>query len=228
MDVAWAGTTISSKSCVKYIVGLELDQTLSGDQIADKIISKSSAKLKFLYRQAKHFDLQTKRLLTSALIQCHMDYASSSWYSGLTKTNKGRLQIMQNKIIRFLLNAPPRAHIGPDQFRQVNMLPVQLRVQQLKLNHMYNIVNNNAPDYMSASVSINSSGHNTRSSTLSLVIPQVKSYGATSFSYTGVKCWNSLPSQVRTCNSKLIFKNRVKQFLYQELATQESSQYIYF
>ena len=96
---------------VKYL-GIELDQSLTGDGVAEKIISKSNAKLKFLYRQTRNVNIETNKLLTSALVHCHFDYASSSWYSGLTKKYKARLQCTQNKVIRFLLNAPARTHIG--------------------------------------------------------------------------------------------------------------------
>ena len=62
---------------------------------------------------------------------------------------KNRLQCAQNKIIRYILNLSPITHIGLDEFKIVKMLPVEYRVQQLKLNHMYDIVNGVAPDYMS-------------------------------------------------------------------------------
>lgn len=58
---------------------------------------------------------------------------------------------MQNKVIRFLMNAPPRTRIGYepyDQFKSVGMLPVKYRVVQLKLNHMFNIITNTAPNYL--------------------------------------------------------------------------------
>ncbi len=74
--------------------------------MAENVISKSNARLTFLYRQVRNVDLKTKKLLVSALIECHFDYASTSWYSGLTKNYKSRLQCTQNKVIRFLLNAP--------------------------------------------------------------------------------------------------------------------------
>ena len=167
IQVQCAGNTLACRTHVKYL-GVELDQSLSGDGIANNIIKKSNARLKFLYRQANNVDLETKKLLVSALIQCHYDYASSSWYSGLTKKYKTRLQCSQNKIVRFLLNAPPRTHVGSNEFSLVKMLPVDLRAKQLKLNLIYSIVNNIAPSYLSQNCNFVRNGHgiNTRSSTL--------------------------------------------------------------
>ena len=77
----------ASQSQVKYL-GLTLDQALDGEQMVDNIVQKSNAKLKFLYRQANQVSQETKKLLVSALIQCHFDYACMAWYSGLTKKCK--------------------------------------------------------------------------------------------------------------------------------------------
>ena len=208
-------------------LGVELDQSLSGSQIADKIISSSNAKLKFLYRQTRHFDTDTKKLLTSALIQCHFDYASSSWYSGLTKKYKNRLQTTQNKIVRFLLNVPPRTHIGYSEFAQVKMLPVELRVKQLKLNHMHNIFFGKAPSYLTSSFQSSTSRHNTRSGPLSLIVPSAKSFGQSSFSYTGATAWNQLPCTIKSINSKSVFKSSVKSYLFGRLRDEEASLFIY-
>ena len=73
LHVTCNGSVIGSESEVTYL-GAISDQTLSVD-------SKSKA------------------LLTSALIQCHLNYASAIWYSGLTQTLKSKLQIVQNKIV---------------------------------------------------------------------------------------------------------------------------------
>ena len=85
---------------VTYL-GAILDQTMSGASTARSIITMSTNKLKFLYRNARPLDCKSKAVLTSALIQCYFDYASAIWYSGLTQTFKTKLQIVQNKIIRF-------------------------------------------------------------------------------------------------------------------------------
>ena len=56
----------------------------------------------------------------------------------------------QNKAIRFILGIPARAHIGEEEFKSVWILPVHMRTEQLKLNHMYEISKGNAPDYMTS------------------------------------------------------------------------------
>ena len=162
--------------------------SLAGDCITHKIISKSNSKLKFLFRQTRDVNLETKKMLTAALIHCHFDYASSSWYSRLSKNYKARLQCTQNKMIRYLLTATLWTHIGANGFRLVNMLSVELRDKQFKVNQVHNILNGTAPVYLNTAFKLTTSQHNinTRSSTMSLHIPQVKSFGKNNFTYTRI------------------------------------------
>ena len=143
---------------------------------------------------------------------------------------KARLQCTQNKVIRFLRNAPARTHIGANEFRKVGMLPVELRVKQLKLNLVHNIINGKAPNYLSESINLTRNQHNinTRSSTLSLQVPYVKSFGKTSFQYTGIQAWNELNCDVQGAISKSSFKYLVKKFLFNYLNNQETNSFIYY
>ena len=111
LNVVYGNTKIAEKDSVKYL-GVELDRHLSANQIASKLISRSTGKLKFLYRNTQAFDFSIKKMLISSLFQCHFDYACSAWYSGLTGKLKTKLQVTQNRAIRYILNLPHRAHVG--------------------------------------------------------------------------------------------------------------------
>jgi len=77
------------------------------------------------------------------------------------------------------VNAFPWIHIGANEFRLGNILTVKLRSKQLKLNKVYNIINGTAPIYLNTAFKLITSQRNinTRSSTMSFQIPQVKSFG---------------------------------------------------
>ena len=89
---------------MKYL-GVIIDNSLCGDYIVDSIVQKVNSRLKFLYRQVRFLDLKCKMSLCSSLIQCNIDYASSAWYSGLSKCFKQKLQICQNKMVRYIRGA---------------------------------------------------------------------------------------------------------------------------
>ena len=116
----------------------------SDDNIVNNIVSKVNAKLKFLYRHKTCLDLNSRKLLSSALLQCHFDYCCSSWFHSLNKAQTKKLQIMQNKIIRFIKDYEPRtSSITNDDFVQSKMLNVENRVKQLKLSHMHKFIMEN-------------------------------------------------------------------------------------
>ena len=101
--VSCDGKVIKPTESVKYL-GVTLDKSLSGESVVESIIKKASSRLSFLYRQGHFLNERTRKTLCTALIQCHFDYCCSSWYSALSQKLQKRLQIMQNKMIRFILN----------------------------------------------------------------------------------------------------------------------------
>ena len=101
--------------------------TLSGEEMVNNIVKKANSRLKFLYRHAASLTKQTRKTLATALIQCHLDYSCSSWYSGLNEALKKKLQIIQNKVARFILNKGPREHIGQKELSSIGLLKVEDR-----------------------------------------------------------------------------------------------------
>jgi hypothetical protein len=221
---------ILPKSSVKYL-GVTLDQNLSFECLARSIIRKSNARLKFLYRKSKFLNYHTRKLLVNSLIQCHFDYASSAWFNSLTQELKQKLQVTQNKIIRFVLNLQSRSHIGSEHFLKLKWLPVQSRVNQIILCHVFRINSNTSPIYLRDMFIPVSSIHRyptrfrsyadpssettlrSMNDSLRFMIPKVKGFGKKSFAYSGCCLWNNLPQYVRNVDTISAFKNKVKEHL---------------
>ena len=198
---------INATEHVKYL-GVYIDNSLSGDLIVDSVVQKVNSRLKFLYRQARFLDFKCKMSLCASLIQCHIDYACSAWYSGLSKCFKHKLQICQNKMVRFICGYSPRQSVNYTVLSSLNMLCVEDRVKQLRLNHVFNIYHNKAPSYLKNNLVIKTpnSGRQTRSCTnLDFLIPRVKTCESTTFYYNGIKDWNELPLSVKESKSKDLF-----------------------
>ena len=138
LNISCEGTSIEANDNVKYLDAV-LDQCLSGENMVTSIIQKANARLKFLYRKQRFLNFETKKLLVMSMIQCHFDYACSFWNPGISKFLRNRLQVTQNKIIRFIFQMDPRSHVGADMFRSLGWLPVSKRVEQIILNHVFNL-----------------------------------------------------------------------------------------
>ena len=78
-----------------------LDESMSVEGMAVRVIKKINSRLKFFYRKNWFLDVTLRRLLCNALIQPHFDYACTAWYPNLSKKLKDKLQATENKCIRF-------------------------------------------------------------------------------------------------------------------------------
>ena len=213
------GQTINATPHVKYL-GLTIDQHLDGEEMALSIIKKVNSRLKILYRQARFLDQNIKEILCSALVLCLFDYSISSWYCGINKTTSKKLQVAQNKVIRFIMNQNIMYHISEDDFKQLNFLNIQNRAKQLRLNHVFNIFNEIGPEYLRSNFTrvLNSHNHNTRNSMQNFVIPKKSTVISGSFYYNAIMDWSSLPSAIKSISNKSAFKKSVRTHLKNEIS----------
>ena len=70
LDLRYGDIEIKQHSKVTYL-GCILDNDLSGESMATKVLSLVNNRLKFLYRKQKFLTLPFRRLLCNALIQPH-------------------------------------------------------------------------------------------------------------------------------------------------------------
>ena len=228
-SVSCNGKELLSKSEVKYL-GLKLDQSLSGESIVNSIVSKCSSILKFLYRHSRVLNQNSRKLLASALIQSHFDFGVSAWYLSTTKVLQRKLQVAQNKMVRFILNLESRAHIGQSELNRINYLNTSDRAQQFMLNHMYNVYNKSAPSYLSQRFNTVQSQHQyfTRNSDHNFVVSRFQGVSRYNFSVQGVKVWNDLPTSIKCITSKSSFKQKVKHHLRTSTQSREEAQFVFY
>ncbi len=84
-------------------LGCLLDCQLSGVGQAQKVITKVNRRVRFLATISRFLDKKAMLTVASALIQPYFDYVSWTWYNGVLKHLKHRLQTAQNKAIRLVV-----------------------------------------------------------------------------------------------------------------------------
>ena len=182
--------------------------------MAQKIINKADARLKFLYRKKMSLNQYCRKTVCMTMIQSIIDYASNFYYHGLPKFLQSRLQVVQNKMIRYVLNYSNRSHLVATDFNEVKWMSIENRIKYLALSHVFNCLDEQAPEYLQVFERVNESHHyNTRHSVNALILPKVGSYGIKSFQYIGAIIWNSLPDEIQTTFSKSLFKVRCKIYI---------------
>ena len=129
-------------------------------------------------------------------------------------------------MLRFILNKDNRFHLDTSSFAKVKWLNVSKRNDYLALSLMYNVFHKIAPSYLCNFTRIEEvHDHVTRYSRMSFVLPKVKSNGASSFSFCGIKLWNSLPLNIKSLDEKDKFKVSCKLHLFNQMVSSEQSQY---
>ena len=227
-EVKCDGKIIQNVKSVKYL-GIQLDEDLAGESIVKEILKKANSRLKFLYRCKDILNSNSRKTLCTALIQCYFDYACSSWYSGLNKTVSKKLQVMQNKMVRFILNLRRRDSVRNKELRKVDALSVPDRVMQLKMNHVFKIKKQTCPTYMLSNfnrLNANSNRMSTRASATDFFVPRVHGQGANTFFFTAIKEWNSLSNDLKIINEEDSFKNKLKQELFDLAKKREEDDFI--
>ena len=125
-----------------------LDESMSGEIMALRVIEKINSTLQFLYRKSRFLDVPLRWILCNALFQPHFDYACTAWYPNLSKKLKDKLQVTQNEYIRFCLKLQSREHISNEHFHKLNWLPINQRFQQCVTSTAFKFVQNKCPAYM--------------------------------------------------------------------------------
>ena len=86
-------------------------------------------------------------------------------------------------------------------YSSLNMLSVEDRVKQLRLNHVFNIFHQKAPNNMQDNFVLKTArnyGIETRSvSNLDFNIPRVRTCQSSSFYYSAIQDWNELPLTIK-------------------------------
>ena len=217
LNLKYGDIEIKQHSRVTYL-GCILDNILSGEHMAAKVLNTVHNRLKFLYRKQKFLSLSLRRLLCNALIQPHFDYACAAWYPLLNKRQSKRIQIAQNKCIRYCLNLDNKAHVGTNEFLKINWLPTKKRVEQCICVNVFKFFNQMSPQYIAEIFHPSSSVHNTRRATQKLDLPFRKScIGQKTLSYIGPKTWNNLPAQIKLSKSVNTFKHNIKKSFFDDL-----------
>ena len=166
--------------------------------MALKALNKINGKLKFLYHRNKFLTQTLRRMLCNVIIEPHFDYASSAWYSNLNEKLK-KIQIAQNKCIRFCLKLDKRYHIFSNEFDSINCMPVNIRVHQCINAITFKFFNNACPHCLNEVYEYAPQCRIELRCNFAKVKVRFRktSMGQDGLSYIGPSLWNNLPESLK-------------------------------
>ena len=123
--------------------------------------------------------------------------------------------MLQRKMARFVLSLDSRAHIGTTELRSLSWLTIPDRVNYFKLVLLFKIRSGSAPIYLIPDFKLVSESHvhATRGSRFNYHVPKSLALAPTTFSFTVIKQWNSLPTFLKEPMSLPSFKRKLKEYL---------------
>ena len=133
--------------------------------------------------------------------------------------NIAKLQVVQNDKIRILNNKTRGDHTNMKKLREELKI---MSVNQLSCYHvaieMFNIINNASSEHLQRKMKIEQKGYQLRSQEDGTVkVPVKGKKSCTGFSYYGPKWWNYLPGHIRKTTIRDIFKEKLMEFIWEEI-----------
>jgi hypothetical protein len=193
-------------SMSKYL-GLCIDENLRWEEHINYIIPKISAKIGVLRKLRSVVPIDTLKLLYNAIVLPHFDYADTV-YDSASETSKIQLQRLQTRAARLISGSGPRASRNP-MFKQLSWLSLQNRRDFHKCTMVFKCRNGLAPEYLMTRFKANDTKHsyNTRNASQLRATKTRTQYYNRSFTVSGHRLWNSLPTDIHNCSSLPSFKS---------------------
>lgn len=155
--------------------------------------------------------------MVHAFITTKLDNCNSLLY-GLPQYLLDRLQNVQNSAARLITRTRKHDHITPI-LQKLHWLPVKQRIIFKLLLLTYKALHGLAPGYITDMLQPYKPTRELRSSTrLLLKIPpaRLSRYGERAFQHASPKLWNSLPEDIRRCETVASFKTNIKTYLFNQ------------
>lgn len=196
-------------------IGVILDQKLSLENHVINICKSCFFYIHNIWKIRKYISLEACETLVHAFISSRLDFCNSLLY-GLPKSLLQKLQHVQNAAARVVSCCQKHDHITPVLY-SLHWLPVEQRIEFKILLLTFKALNNAAPLYLCELVEPYVPSRSLRSSSLNLLTKgsfKLKTYGRRAFSNAAPELWNSLPTNIRLCNTVSSFKRELKTWLF--------------
>ena len=183
------------------ILGVNINENLKWDNHIKFLRKKISSNLWLLSRIKTFIPLNYKILFYKAYIQPHLDYCSIIWGS----TKQSNIQVLlrlQRRACRIILGE--QYTTLNDALKLINSLNIENRISLQRAKFMYRVSKNTVPSYIQNMFNYNLNRPNClRSSNITdFIIPKPKTeLFKGSMSYSGAKVWNTIPNDIRECDS---------------------------
>ena len=211
-NIIFNGEKIDIVSEIKYL-GVMLDEKLNFEPHTKYILNKITKKYHILRRINRKTTAHSQILLYNSLISPHFDYCSTVLFL-LNKNQKGKLQKMQNKIMRLILKMKFDTSIK-FMLNCLQWLSVEQRIKFNTLKFIWKMENGHLPEYMCNKLTkrSESQAYNLRNNDEFNTTNHKKKSSQNSLFYKGVNLYNSFKRQFKSNSNFYEFKRNCIKFV---------------
>lgn len=211
----WVGDEELDRVDANRNLGVIMDNKLKFTLHVNKLLQRSFLALKLLYINRKFLDANLRKHLCESLVLSNFNYGIYVYGTCLDSFDRSRIQKLQNRCCRFVLNLPRFSRRISDDVGRLGWLSMGNRIEAAVLSLTHNILLTGSPGYLRKHFIIRSqmsSNHHLRNH-CSLHLPK---YNTTlfrkSFVYNAIKLYNALPLDYKNL-PVAGFRTKVKELL---------------
>jgi len=212
ISLTMSGVELPLSSHIKSL-GVVLDSRLTFSDHVTSVVKSCNYHIQALRHIRPIITRDVARTLACSLINSRLDYCNSLLY-GAPVSTINRLQRVQNSAARAVMSVSRRAHTDPlSLLEPLHWLPVRQRIEYKLALLVYKVGCTSTPSYLQRLLTPRQAARQLRSSShRQLTVPSRvhTSFGRRAFSFVGPSIWNSLPTDLTSCETVSTFKRRLK------------------
>lgn len=195
-------------------LGVIVQETLTWTSHINMISNKISKTIGILAKVKHVLPTYYLKALYMTLVEPYLNYCCIIWGSPKKNGNMDKLHKLQKRIVRLITRSPYLSHSKPI-FNKLNILNIYNLYRYQILTFMYRYFKGFLPSLFTGYFSENNQvhDHGTRNVDKLHCMNARTECRARSVKCIGPRCWNSLPAELTTCTSLILFKRRLKCFL---------------
>ena len=190
------------KQKVKSIVylGIQIDEKLDFNDHIEYTIRKIAKQIGFLKRSCKYLSKKYKIMVYKSIIEPLFIYCPTVFFI-MKDSQIAKLQVLQNKAMRFILVKPFDTHIR-EMLESLNWLNIKQLIYFHTMKFIYKVINGQLPDYLKNLIKYNFEAHNRNlRNNNDFKLPHFRTESdKNNLFYKGLKCFNELPNEIKNNN----------------------------
>ena len=217
IDSLTVGSESVLKSSTARNLGVLIDEHLSLIPQIYSVVKSCRYHLRSMWKIRRFLSADTAKALAHSMILSRVGYCNSL-YLNMPAYAIELLQKVQNEAARFVTRTPRRESITP-ALVALHWLPVKQRISFKVLTIVYNALHDSGPQYIQDMIQNYESTHHLRSTSqirLKENSFRLKSAGHRAFSIAAPHLWNSIPSNIKSCETVYLFKKSLKTYLFRQ------------